>query len=510
MSWRVVLLTLLITVSLCPLTSALKAEDQPQWGERYTRNMVSSETDLPVHFDPSTGQGIKWSAPLGTRAYSTPVVSSGRVILGANNDDPRDPRHQGDRGVLLCLNEQDGSLLWQLVVPKLQGDPYLDQPHYGICSPATVEGDRVYIVTNRAEVLCLDLHGQDNGNDGPYLDEGRHMSPEGQPAMEVTSIDADIIWLFDMWAETGMHPHDSAHSSILLDGDYLYLNTGNGTDNTHRKIRGPDAPSLIVLDKHTGRLVAQDKEHIGPRIFHCSWSSPAMGVVNGQKLVFFCGGDGICYAFKALDNKSLGEEVQMLERVWKFDCDPTAPKEDVHRFVGNRKESPSNIKSMPVFHNNRLYVTGGGDIWWGKDKSWLKCIDATQQGDITKTGELWSSPLEQHACTTPAVSNGLVFVGDCLQRERDGNVYCIDADTGERLWSDPTKGSIWASAMVADGKVYIGTRRGELRIYAAAKQRKLINEIQFENPIGATITPANGVLYLNTLSRLFAIEKPAS
>ena len=182
MSWRVVLLTLLITVSLCPLTSALKAEDQPQWGERYTRNMVSSETDLPVHFDPSTGQGIKWSAPLGTRSYSTPVVSSGRVILGANNDDPRDPRHQGDRGVLLCLDEQDGSLLWQLVVPKLQGDPYLDQPHYGICSPATVEGDRVYIVTNRAEVLCLDLHGQANGNDGPYLDEGRHMSPEGPAA----------------------------------------------------------------------------------------------------------------------------------------------------------------------------------------------------------------------------------------------------------------------------------------------------------------------------------------
>ena len=145
-----------------------------------------------------------------------------------------------------------------------------------------------------------------------------------------------------------------------------------------------------------------------------------------------------------------------------------------------------------------------------RHRAWLKCIDATQQGDITKTGELWSSPLEQHACTTPAVSNGLVFVGDCLQRERDGNVYCIDADTGERLWSDPTKGSIWASAMVADGKVYIGTRRGELRIYAAAKQRKLINEIQFENPIGATITPANGVLYLNTLSRLFAIEKPAS
>ena len=333
------------------------------------------------------------------------------------------------------------------------------------------------------------------------------MSPDGQPAMDVTAIDADIIWLFDMWAEIGMHPHDSAHSSILLDGNLLYLNTGNGTDNTHRKIRGPDAPSLIVLNKQTGKLVAQDNERIGPRIFHCSWSSPAMGVVNGQKLVFFCGGDGVVYAFRAVADQADGDTVKHLERVWKFDCDPSAPKQNVHQYVGNRRESPSNIKSMPVFHNNRVYVTGGGDIWWGKDQSWLKCIDATQTGDITATGELWSRPLKQHVCTTPAIANGMVFVVDCRVRERDGNVYCVDADSGDLLWTDETKGSIWASPMVADEKVYVATRRGELRIYAPAREKKLLNEILFEDPIGATVTPANGRLYVATLSQLFVIEK---
>jgi outer membrane protein assembly factor BamB len=254
--------------------------------------------------------------------------------------------------------------------------------------------------------------------------------------------------------------------------------------------------------------VAQDNERIGPRIFHCSWSSPALGVVNGQKLVFFCGGDGICYAFKALDNSLANSgEVTDLERVWKFDCDPAAPKEDVHSFVGNHRVSPSNVKSMPVFHNNRVYVTCGGDVWWGKDKSWLKCIDATLQGDITQSGQLWSVPLKQHACTTPCIVDGLVFVGDCRQRERTGNVYCVDADTGELLWSDPTKGSIWASPMAADGKVYVGTRQGELRIYTTARKMKMINEVLFEDPIGATVTPANGRLYVATLSQLFAIER---
>ena len=131
---------------------------------------------------------------------------------------PRDPRHQGDRGVLLCLNEADGSLAWQLVVPKLVEDIYLDWPEVGMCSPPTVEGDRVYTLTNRDEVVCLDLHGMANGNDGPFRDEGRHMAPPEQPPMTVGPTDADILWLLDLRSAAGVHPHDSTHGSILFDG----------------------------------------------------------------------------------------------------------------------------------------------------------------------------------------------------------------------------------------------------------------------------------------------------
>jgi hypothetical protein len=115
-----------------------------------------------------------------------------------------------------------------MVVPKLDWDVYLDWPQAGMCSPATVEGDRVYTVTNRNEVVCLDLHGMSNGNDGPYLDEGRHMALADQPPMEPGPTDADILWLLDLRAEAGVRPHDSSHCSILLDGPYLYVNTSNG------------------------------------------------------------------------------------------------------------------------------------------------------------------------------------------------------------------------------------------------------------------------------------------
>jgi outer membrane protein assembly factor BamB len=103
---------------------ALDAGDRPQWGERHTRNQVSDEKGLPESFDPASGKNVKWSARLGTRSYSTPAVARGRILIGTNNGAPRDPRHQGDRGVLLCLDERDGSFIWQLVVPKLADEPW--------------------------------------------------------------------------------------------------------------------------------------------------------------------------------------------------------------------------------------------------------------------------------------------------------------------------------------------------------------------------------------------------
>lgn len=479
--------------------------DQPQWGQRYTRNMVSDERGLPDSFDPATGQNIKWTVELGSQAYASPVIAQGRVFIGTNNDVPQDPR-QKDCGVMLCLNEQTGQKEWQLVVPRLLGEAnYLDQPHISFCSPPTIEGDRIYVVTNRSEVVCLDLDGMADGNDGPYQDEGQHMVQPGEPPIEVLPTDADIIWLYDLIAESGIHPHDSAHSSTLIDGRYLYLNTGNGVDHqdhTRTFIPKPDAPSLIVMDKQTGKVIAQDAERIGPNIYHCTWSSPALGEVNGQRLVFFCGGDGVVYAFEALPQDLPDGAIRTLTRVWRYDCDPKAPKENVHSYFKNNQVSPSNIMGAPVFVNNRIYVTGGGDFWWGKSEAWAQCIDATLTGDITETGKVWEFPMRRHACTTPAVFNGMAFVSD-LGRQ----VYCLDADTGKELWSHSMKGEVWSSILVADGKVYVGSGGSDFCILEAKPVKKVLATIRLDSDMLTSPVAANGVLYVNTLSRLYAIEQ---
>jgi outer membrane protein assembly factor BamB len=475
-----------------PLVSS--AADQAQWGQAWSRNPISAETPLSRGFDPETKHNVKWVVELGTQSHSTPVVAGGRIFLGTNNANPRDPKHIGDRGVFMGLDEKDGHLLWQLVVPKLEDDDYLDWPETGIASEGTVEGDHVYTVTNRGEVVCLDVHGMANGNDGPYQEEGKHLALRGQPAVAPGPLDADIIWLLDMKEACGIWCHDGAHSSILIHGDHLYLNTGTGVDNTHRIIRRPLAPGLIVVDKKTGRYLARENENISPDVFHAGWSSPSFAEVDGKPTVFYCGGNGITYAFDPLP-PTPSDDLRHLTKRWTYDMDPDAPKDHVHRFTQNRKEGPSNIYGMPVIKDGKLFIAGGGDVFWGKDQSWLKCIDA-------RTGkEIWSYPMGKHTLTTPAIHGGLVYATDS-----DGVLHCVDEATGQPVWTHPMNGSFWSSPMIADGKIFLGTRKGNFTILTAGREKQVLCNLELKAPISATVTAANGTFYLATMKQLWAIK----
>ncbi len=500
---RFFLLFLIAGINLYPIDYCrAQGADSPQWGEKLTRNMVSEEKGLPASFNIETGKNVKWSVSVGSNGYATPVVANGKILIGANNADQRDPRHEGDRGTLLCLNESDGSLCWQLVVPRIEGDRHNDWPMIGICSAPTVEGNRVYVLTNRSEVLCLDLNGQSDGNDGTFQGEGWYMAPTGSFPFEVTSKDADIIWCYDLKQELGLCPHDSPHASILLDGDFLYLNTCNGVDYRHLQTTGLNAPSLIALDKKTGRLLARDNENFGPRTFHSAWSSPAMGTINGQKQVYFGGPDGILYAFEALLPNTSRDKIQSFKKIWQFDCDPSSPKENIFKYKNNKSEGPSSFMGMPVFYKDRIYVTVGGDIWWGKKKAWMKCVDATKKGDITAKGEIWSLELEQHTCSTPAISDGLVYVTDCGK-----NLVCADAETGKQEWIQKLKMDSWSSVLVADKKIFAGSRGGDFWILEEGRKVNVLDSVMLDSPIHSTPVAARGVLYVSTMNKLYAIRK---
>ncbi len=512
------------------------AADSPQWTGHDTRNMVSQETGLPDSFAPgkkinggagvdmATTRNVKWVARLGKETYGTPVIAGGKVFIGTNNGVPRDPRFSDDRGILMCFDETTGKFRWQLVVSKLvrTGNFNGDFAELGVCSTPTAKAGRVYLVTGRCEALCLDASGLANGNDGPFKEEGEYIavaarmkpgkpptggSPTAAPdrvaPMDLLPSDADILWRYDFISELDVWPQDASDCSPLVHDGLVYACTSNGVDVSHKNLPSPQAPSLIALDQNTGKLVAKDDAKIGPRILHGEWSSPSLAQVGGKTLVLYGGGDGFCYAFEARPVADPAGPGRILRTVWRCDCNPAEYRKRNGESLPYNKnsEGPSEVIGTPVFHQNRVYVTIGQDTRHGPGPGALTCIDATRTGDISGSGVLWRYQGINRSFSTPSVTNGLVFVPDVR-----GVIHCLDAETGRCFWTHETKGQMVGSTLVADGKVYTGNSAGKLTILAAAREKRLLGEVQVGSAIHATPVAANGVLYVASQGFLYALQ----
>ena len=522
-------LSLLLIASSC-FTDNVCTADWPQWGGSDARTMSSSETNLAESFEPGkrtrdelginllTAKNVSWVARLGSENYSAPTVAEGRVFIGTNDESPLDDRIEPTGGgQLRCLDEITGQELWKLMVPRLEIDRSkvsedFDDMNLGICSTATVKDNCVFVVTNRCEVLCLDVDGLANGNQGPFMQEDRFSLKADAAPMKLEANDADILWRFDMLRELPVFPHDASNCSVLVHGDFVYACTANGVYDG--KIVMPSAPSLIALDKRTGELVAKDDGHISADVFHGQWSSPSLGTINGKTLIFFGGGDGWCYAYEPVTTR--GDDPAILKEVWRFDCNPPGyrARGDMKLdywailrgssngfMVDDRLISPSEIIGTPVVYRNRIYVTIGQDPVHGPGAGALSCIDPQGEGDITRSGRVWQYCEIGRSMSTVSVADGLVFAA-----EQSGKVHCLDAETGELCWVQDTGEEIWASTLVADKKLYIGTRRG-LMVLSADRDGRELADIRLGSAIWSAVTAANGTLFIASQRNLWAVRK---
>ncbi len=235
-NWHRLACSLLILI----LTTQALADDWPQYGHDASRNMVAPhETGLVSDADPASGRNVLWTAQLGSQSYGNVTVADGRLFLGTNNSSPRVSKYAGDYGILLCLDEKTGQLDWQLAVPKLRAGKVSDWDEVGFCSSPTVEGNRIYAVTNRCEVICLTTAGFTGSNQGPFLDEAHYTAGPGKPPIPQGPSDADIVWRFDMRDELGVFPHNMTSSSVLIVGDRLFVTTSNGVDWNGKHLPAP-------------------------------------------------------------------------------------------------------------------------------------------------------------------------------------------------------------------------------------------------------------------------------
>jgi len=429
--------------------------DWPMWGGTPDRNMVSNMKGIPTTWDVKTKKNVKWVAELGSQSYGNPVVAGGMVFVGTNNEGMKDPAVKGDKGILMAFRESDGQFQWQDANDKLPSGRANDWPFQGVCSSPLVEGDRLYYVTNRCELRCLDIHGDGN----------KH---------------AKMLWKFDMMEEVGSMPHNMSNSSPVSFGDLLYVSTSNGQDESHVHIPSPRAPAVIAVNKKTGKLAWEDNS-VGDRILHGQWSSAAVGKIGDVVQVVIGQGDGWVRGYDALTGKKL----------WEFDLNP---KDSVWPKTRNE------VISTPVIYEDHVYIANGQDPEHGEGVGHLYSIDATKRGDITQSGRVWHYDKIRRSISTGAIYNGLLFYADF-----SGFLHCLDAKTGKPYWVYDMLSAVWSSPMVIDGKVYLSDEDGDVRILEAGKEKKLISEVNMGSSVYVTPVAANGTLFMANRNQLFAI-----
>lgn len=118
-------------------------------------------------------------------------------------------------------------------------------------------------------------------------------------------------------------------------------------------------------------------------------------------------------------------------------CFARADGREIWRYEGNR----AGYWSTPAVVGDRVYV-GGADTK-------LHCVDA-------RTGQaIWTFKTGASVWSSPCVVDDKVIFGSM-----DAHLYCLDARTGQEIWRQKADGRFLSSPCIVDGHIWIGTATG--------------------------------------------------
>lgn len=438
-------------------TDVIKAGgDWPQWGGTRERNNAPGTENLPTEwnigkFDRSSGEwdnsnaeNIRWYANLGSQTYGNPVVAGGRVFVGTNNGAGHLKRYpsQVDLGCLLAFDEQTGEFLWQHSSEKLITGRVHDWPLQGVCCAPLVEGNRLWFVTNRGEVRCLDTEGfYDGEDDGPVTDEPAYVAEimnagptadayaaavEGLASGQLTDAMKSAL------SDAGEGLSGDANIETLTDGS-AWKATGNfgGVDRTLTiRVIGPRIKVFKTLGVHDKR----DADAIwvydmmGPEMGISQHNMCSCSVTSFGDLLFVNTSNGLDESHLNLPAPDAPSFICMDKNSGKVLWTDGSPGKNI---LHGQWSSPS----VGIFDGvpQALFAGGDGILYSFR-------ADAGENGSPEllwkfdcnpKTSEwiLGGQGTRNNIIATPVAYDGLVYIAvgqDPEHGEGDGHLWCID------------------------------------------------------------------------------------
>jgi len=151
---------------------------------------------------------------------------------------------------------------------------------------------------------------------------------------------------------------------------------------------------------------------------------------------------------------------------------------------------------MPLFGHGFVYLNTG----FGKAD--LLAVRPDGEGDITATHVAWA------AKKTIGSKPSQLLVGDLIFNVHDtGVASCLDAKTGEELWSKRLGGEFSASPLFADGKVYYCGQDGFTTVIKPAREYMELAKNKLDDGFMSSPAVTGKALILRTRSAMYRVEE---
>jgi outer membrane protein assembly factor BamB len=367
-------------------------------------------------------------------------------------------------------------------------------PHRGWSTPVVMNG-QVWLTTateagNDFFALCLDAKSgevifnkkvfhADNpeplGNNvngyaspSPVIEAGRvyvHFGSYGTACLDTKT--ATVIW--ERPDLSCRHYRGPASSPILFEN--LLMLTFDGVDQQY----------AAALDKDTGKTVWKTERNT----IWSDWDENGQPKREGDYRKGFC--------TPLVINVGGTPQLISLGAAAGFSYDPRTGRE-----LWKIQYDGHSSSSRSVYGDGVLYVNTGH----GKTSLWAMRPDG--EGDVSDTHVLWKfQDRGVPKQPSPILADGLIYLVS-----NDGIATCLDAVTGEKIWSERVGGNYMASYVYGDGRLYISDMQGKTTVLRAGRAFEVLATNELDEGCLASPAVSGKALFLRTKTHLYRIEAP--
>ncbi len=273
--------------------------------------------------------------------------------------------------------------------------------------------------------------------------------------------------------------HGGRTVSPIVDGNLVIVSTPTSTWGTQAN----RAQRFIALDKRTGDIVWISTP--GGRPYDTSYAPMNIVTVNGVRLLVTGGADGAALAMKP----------QTGEPVWNL-------------VVAKR-----GLNTGIVVAGNYAILSHGDENLDSNEMGMIAAFNATGKGKLGKESIKWAVKGFMGGFSSPVIEGDRIY-----QADNSSNLFAFDVETGRQLWKQNLGTIQKASAVFADGKIYMGSESGKFYILRPHADRcEVLSEVELPlsdqglasqkipEPVVASAAIARGRVYFVSSDTLYAI-----